>query len=70
MLSAIELEKSYSLIEMMVCDRSSKLCMIHRCDNCPGTVGVRDFLRNHFFGYKEIDECDCPEGQSICSYSY
>ena len=43
-------------MEMMVCDRSSKLCMIHCCDNCLGTVGVRDFLCNHFLGHREIDE--------------
>ena len=42
----------------MVCDRSSKLCMIHCCDNCLGTVGVRDFLCNHFLGDREIDEDD------------
>ena len=59
MLNAIELEKSYhSLIEMRVCDRSSKLCMIYCCDNCPGTVGVRDFPCNHFFGDRETDEDD------------
>ena len=59
MLNATELEKSYhSLIEIIVCDRSSKLCMIHGCDNCPGTVGVRDFLQNHFFVDTEIDEDD------------
>ena len=35
-----------------------KTLQIHLCDNCPGTVGVRDFLRNHFFGDREIDEDD------------
>ena len=62
MLNAIELEKSYHfLIEMMVCDRSSKLCMIHCCDNCLGTAGVRDFLRNHFFGDRETDDDEFNE---------
>ena len=32
--------------------------MIHRCYNCPGTVGVRSFLRNDFFGDREIEEDD------------
>ena len=32
--------------------------MIHCCDNCLGTVGVRDFLPNHFFGDRENDEDD------------
>ena len=59
MLNAIELENSYhSLTEMMVCDRPSKLCMIHCCDNCSGTVSVRDFLCNHFFCDREFDVDD------------
>ena len=65
MLNAIELEKSdHSLIEMIVCHRSSKLCVVHHCDNCPCTVGVRDFLHNHFFGDREIDEDD-ESGEEI-----
>ena len=32
--------------------------MIYCCDNCPGTVGVRDFPCNHFFGDRETDEDD------------
>ena len=35
MLSAIGLEKScYEIIEMIVCSRESKVCMIHRCVIC------------------------------------
>ena len=35
MLSPTDLEKSHhDLIEMMVCGRQSKICMIHQCKNC------------------------------------
>ena len=29
---------------MIVCDRDSKTCMIHRCDDCPGTQYLQNFL--------------------------
>ena len=48
MLSAIELDKSYhDLIEMIACSRDSKICMIHRCDNCRGTEPVTHFLQHY-----------------------
>ena len=48
MLSAIGVDKSYhDLIEMIVCSRESKICMIHRCDNCPGIEPVTHFLQHY-----------------------
>ena len=45
MLSAIKLDrKSHELMKMMVCDCDSKECMVHRCQNCPGSVVLTDFL--------------------------
>ena len=32
----------------MVCDRESKICMIHRCENCPGIKQVQQFLHDYF----------------------
>lgn len=43
MLSAIGLEKlNYFLVDIIVCDKTSKICMIHRCTNCPGTNSESD----------------------------
>ena len=59
MLSAIGLENSYhSLIDMIVCNRVSKICMIHRCTHCPGTHSVRQFLYDHLIYEKECNEAD------------
>ena len=39
----------HDLIEMMLCDRQSKICMIHWCKNCPGIEPVEKFLY-HYIG--------------------
>ena len=45
LVDAIDLDKTYKdLIDMIVCDRDSKTCMIHRCDDCPGTQYFQNFL--------------------------
>ena len=45
LLKAINLEKTYhELIEMIVCDRHSKECMLHRCLNCPGVEPLKGYL--------------------------
>jgi hypothetical protein len=31
-------------IELIVCDTNNKECMIHRCDNCPGTTPLKTHL--------------------------
>jgi len=59
MLSAIGLENSdHSLIDMTVCNRVSKICMIHRCTHCSGTYSVRQFLYDHLLCDKECNEGD------------
>jgi len=43
---AANINKSYKeLIEMMVCSTENKMCMIHRCPNCPGTAAVKEYLQ-------------------------
>ena len=32
------------LMGMIVCDCDSKTCMVHRCDKCPGTDSLREYL--------------------------
>ena len=31
---------------MIVCDRDSKKCMVHRCSQCPGIEPLKAFLTN------------------------
>ena len=48
LLSAIGLEKSYhELIELIVCNRNSKICMIHRCEECPGIEEIQKYLNDY-----------------------
>ena len=49
MLSAINSEKDYhELLEMIVCNRDSKECMVHRCPSCPGVDNLLGFLKQKF----------------------
>ena len=42
MISSVPLTKSYhELIEMIVCHRENKQCLIHRCPNCPGIEALQ-----------------------------
>ena len=57
MLSAIGLEKSYNeIIEMIICSRESKVCMIHRCNLCPGIQVVQNFLMQFLKQAQEPEE--------------
>ena len=45
LLSSVNLSKDYhELLELMVCDRNSKECMIHCCEPCPGVNAVKKFI--------------------------
>ena len=60
MMSAVNLDKDHhELMDMMVCCRDSKQCMIHRCPNCP--PDTQD-LENYLFEQlqPEIDDEDDP----------
>ena len=47
MLSAIGLDSKYhDLIEMIVCNRDARVCMVHRCEKCPGIGAVEQYLKN------------------------
>ena len=38
----------HTLTDKRVCDRKNRECMIHRCDKCPGTKPLREYLLNKF----------------------
>ena len=67
MLSAINLEKScHSLIEMIVCNRDSKTCMVHRCQKCPGIKPVQQFLEDHLLQHdSENEDGEDPDEMEI-----
>ena len=35
----------HDLIAKMVCSLDSKLCMLHRCDHCPGKNGLQEYFQ-------------------------
>ena len=38
-------ENYKDLMARVVCDVDNKICMVHRCNNCPGKEALSDFLR-------------------------
>ena len=41
----MNLTKDYhELLELIVCNRNSKECMIHRCESYPGVIAVKKFI--------------------------
>ena len=40
---------------MIVCNRDSKECMVHRCNKCPGTEKAYKFIQNILNGDVEDD---------------
>ena len=36
----------YEIIDMIVCNRDSKECMVHRCKKCPGIGKAWKFIQN------------------------
>ena len=45
LLSSVNLSKNYhQLLELIICDRNSKECMIHCCESCAGVSAVKKFI--------------------------
>ena len=62
MLAAVKLEKDHrEVMEMMVCSRSSKECMIHRCPNCPDTGVLEQYLNQQLKSENEEANQDSEE---------
>ncbi len=46
MVEAAKIDKSYKdMIDMIVCNREDRECMVHRCDKCPGTDPLRSYIQ-------------------------
>ncbi|KAG1665912.1 ARL14 effector protein [Nymphon striatum] len=62
---AAGIDQSYKdLMKMVVCDVSSRMCMVHRCKDCPGTTNLEEFLNNHFKDYTDDDQILYQQWQS------
>ena len=63
MLSAVSLSKHYhELVEMIVCNRDSKECMVHRCPSCPGKQKIQTFLEENLLrNESDNDDCDSDD---------
>lgn len=56
MIAALPVEQNFEckqLISHIVCNKESKECMLHRCENCPGKSALKNFLQ------KQIVDYDC-----------
>ena len=57
MISPVKLSKDYhELIDMLVCSRANKNCMIHRCPLCPENAILRRYLENELYSHDDNDE--------------
>lgn len=46
MVEAVKTDKSYKdMIDMIVCNRENRACMVQRCDKCRGTNPLRFYLQ-------------------------
>ena len=55
------LNSSYKdLVNLVVCDSTDKMCMVHRCENCPGTSALVDHLKSRF-----EDDADCDDDEEV-----
>jgi len=45
--SGAKINENYKeLMSRVVCDVEDKICMVHRCSNCPGKEALNDFFAN------------------------
>ena len=59
LLSSVNLSKDYhELLELIVCDRNSKECMIHRCESCPGVNAVKKFIEGELMKADDDGQVD------------
>ena len=44
---------SEELLETMVCNTNNRDCMLHSCNQCPGTVALKEKLESIFDEYEK-----------------
>ena len=48
---------------MIVCDVESHMCMVHRCENCPGKNQLVSFFQNKLLESEEDADADITFSQ-------
>ena len=49
LVNAANIDKNYrDLMAMTVCDLNNKMCMVHRCECCPGANALKHYLEEMF----------------------
>ena len=43
-------------IKKIICNTQSNKCIMHRCESCPGTVGLKEFLDQEFNEHEGDDK--------------
>ena len=57
MISAVKLSKDYhELTDMIVCNRSNRECMIHRCASCPDESLLTTYLESELYSQDDDDD--------------
>ena len=61
LLSSVNLHKDYhEFLELIVCNRNSKDCIMHRCESCPGVNAVKNFIEGELMKADndgQVDDC-------------
>ena len=56
-LAALAVDLEYkNLMKLIVCNTENRICMIHRCDSCPGKEALLGFLQNSFTDLEADDK--------------
>ena len=59
MLASVKLSKDrHLLMDMLVCNRDSKQCMVHRCKSCPPMRNLEEYLLQQFETQNDNEEED------------
>ena len=62
LVDAINWDITYKdLISKIVCDSIRKECMMHRCESCPGTASLKQFLDEHLSDVDSETEFHCNQ---------
>ena len=71
MLNAIKLDKDYhQLLELIVCSRDRKECIIHRCPNCSGIEPLKNYLREQLkMRSNDQDESDADTSEEDSTFT-
>ena len=65
LVAALKWDVTYKdLMSKLVCDISSNECMVHRCENCPGTDALNNYLDGELIEMDEDEDFYFSQWQS------